>query len=43
MLKENYNPDNMFKKKENNMQMVEYKETLLKKIINKILKILRIN
>lgn len=43
MLKEKYNADNMFKKKENNMQMAEYKETLLKKIINKILKILRIN
>ena len=42
MLQEKYNADNMFKKKENNMQMVEYKETFLKKLVNKILKLLGI-
>ena len=43
---EKYNPDNLFKKKnksnktmkveENNLQMIEYKENIFKKIINKI-------
>ena len=45
-LLEKYNPDNLFKKKnkneeiveneENNLQMIEYKESLFEKIINKI-------
>lgn len=46
MLFEKYNPDNLFKKKnnneetveneENNLQMIEYKESLFERIINKI-------
>ena len=49
-LKEKYNPDNLFKKKENQnnfeeqveqMSMVEYKENIFKRIINKILNILK--
>lgn len=45
-----YNPDNLFKKKENQsdfeekveqMAMVEYKENIFKRIINKILSILK--
>ena len=43
-LKEKYNPDNLFKNKSNNIEnntnkpvkMVEYKESIFKKIINKI-------
>lgn len=48
--KEEYDPDDIFKKKEKimvknhikqeeNMQMIEYKESIFRKIINKILKI----
>lgn len=42
-----YNPDNLFKKKESQsnveeqIAMVEYKENIFKRIINKILKILK--
>lgn len=43
-LREKYNPDNLFKNKSNNIEnntnnpveMVEYKESIFKKIINKI-------
>lgn len=38
-MREKYNPDNIFKKeytKDNNMQLIERKETLINKIINKI-------
>ena len=49
MLYEKYNPNDIFKKKEDNikqeenMQMIEYKEPIFKIIINKILNILHIN
>ena len=49
-LREKYNPDDIFKKKqvdvkkeeikEENVQMVEYKEPILRRIVNKILEIL---
>lgn len=52
MLQEKFNPDNMFKKKEISIesekeqiqcvQIVEYKEPLFKRIINRILEFLRI-
>ena len=47
-LREKYNPDNLFKNKENQKQtiekvvMVEYKENIFKRIINLIKKILKI-
>lgn len=53
MLYEKYNPNDIFKRKEEtvvennietkeNMQMVEYKETILKRVLNGILKFLHI-
>lgn len=51
MLREKYNPDNIFKKKDTIsqdreetqcLQMVEYKEPLFKRIVNKILQIFKI-
>ena len=51
MLLEKYNPDNIFKKKDTisedkeetqYLQMVEYKETLFKRIVNRILQIFKI-
>ena len=52
MIQEKFNPDNLFKKKETIveekkeqvecMQILEYKETIFKKIINKILQFFRI-
>lgn len=51
MLREKFNPDNIFKKKDISMeykeetpylQMVEYKEPLFKRIVNRILQIFRI-
>ena len=51
MLQEKFNPDNMFKKKEaileekkeetQCLQMVEYKESMFKRFVNKILEILK--
>jgi len=43
-IKEKYNPDNLFKKTEKveNMQLVEYKESILTRIINKIKNIFKI-
>jgi len=49
-LREKYNPDNIFKEKQksindlkdNQTQLIEYKETILKRILNKIKKILNI-
>ena len=53
MLYEKYNPNDIFKKEKSivqtnnktkeNMQMIEYKEPLFKKIINKILNFLHLN
>ena len=52
MLHEKFNPDDIFKKKEpiveekeevTNVQMIEYKEPLFKRILNKILQIFRKN
>lgn len=52
VLQEKYNPDNLFKKRSlqqeestitNEVAMVEYKEPLFKRIINKIKKIFHIN
>ena len=48
-LREKYNPDNLFKNKSNNIEnntnkpvkMVEYKESIFKKIINKIKRIFK--
>ena len=51
MLREKYNPDNIFKKKDTIsedkeetqcLQIVEYKEPLFKRIVNRILQIFRI-
>ena len=52
-MRERYNPDNLFRKKEKvfeeenneeNMQLIEYKEqNIFKKIINKIMKFFRKN
>ena len=51
MIREKFNPDNIFKKKDvisedkeetQCVQMVEYKESLIKRIVNKILQIFRI-
>lgn len=46
-IKEKYNPDNIFKKeikipKEEYMEIVEYKEPILKRILNKILELFRL-
>ena len=52
MIQEKYNIDNIFKKNEeiienkqeqkNNMQIVEYKNSVLKRIVNKILNFLHL-
>lgn len=45
-IREKYNPDNIFKKneksKENNVAMIEYKESIITKIFNKIKKFFNI-
>lgn len=46
-LREKYNPDDIFKKEKNalieeHMEIIEYKEPLLKRILNKILELFRL-